>query len=424
MTHTSVRAGAGVTAAIGLTVALTGFVSAATPAGWLDPSFGSRGITIIAGGYPAGDRRADAAVAVSASGRTYVLAYHERADGLLAKLTVTAYTGSGRTISTFHGGRPIVIAEDPDTAECCGSIGPFPTTDGGVEAGFAVFGGSAVMKYTATGRPDTRYGTNGRALIADDAFSTTRLPGGSIRSLTVDVFGDPSEPPVGFLAGLTPDGAPDTRVGAGGRRTLSMPVSRLASDAQGRLYIVGRSPDLASDLAVYRMSSSGDTDTTWGSAGSTRIPLAGGTSPPANTILVAPSGAVFVVSARSSPTTGRPQVTISKLTAAGALDPAFGSGGSLIVPAPSGSSRFGALAVDANGRLLLSFVDRGAKLQPYLARFDGATGALDPAFGRGGLVPVANLVVSIAPTADGKVLTVSRTAHDGTFTLFLARRFD
>jgi uncharacterized delta-60 repeat protein len=203
-----------------------------------------------------------------------------------------------------------------------------------------------------------------------------------------------------------------------------MPVSRLASDAQGRLYIVGRSPDLASDLAVYRMSSSGDTDMTWGSAGSTRIPLAGGTSAPANTILVAPSGAVFVVSARSSPTTGRPQVTISKLTAAGALDPAFGSGGSLIVPAPSGSSRFGALAVDANGRLLLSFVDRGAKLQPYLARFDGATGALDPAFGRGGLVPVANLVVSIAPTADGKVLTVSRTAHDGTFTLFLARRFD
>jgi cell division transport system permease protein len=40
------------------------------------------------------------------------------------------------------------------------------------------------------------------------------------------------------------------------------------------------------------------------------------------------------------------------------------------------------------------------------------------------LVWVANLVVSIAPTTDGKLLTVSRTAHHGTFTLFLARRFD
>jgi hypothetical protein len=130
------------------------------------------------------------------------------------------------------------------------------------------------------------------------------------------------------------------------------------------------------------------------------------------------------VSARSSPLTGRPQVTISRLTAAGRLDPAFGGGGTLVVPAPSGSSRFGALAVDGNGRLLLSFVDRGSALQPYLARLDGATGALDPAFGRGGLVPVGNLVVAIAPTADDKLLTVSRTAHSGAFTLFLARRSD
>jgi uncharacterized delta-60 repeat protein len=414
MTHTSVRAGAGVTAAIGLTVALTGSVSAATPAGWLDPSFGSRGITIIAGGYPAGDRRADAAVAVSASGRTYVLAYHERA-GSLARVVLTAYTGTGATVSTFHGGRPIVITEDPDTAECCGSIGPFPTTDGGVQAGFAVFGGSAVMKYTAAGRLDAGYGVNGRGVIADDAIGATRLPGGSVRALTVGAFLEPSPE---HLAGLTPGGDPDTRVGPGGRRTLSMSGFSLASDAQGRLYIVGTSPDVASELLVYRLSSSGATDSTWGSAGSTRIPGTGGL------LVVGPSGSVFVVSAGPSPTTGRPQVTISRLTAAGALDPAFGSGGSLIVPAPSGSSRFGALAVDAKGRLLLSFVDRGAKLQPYLARFDGATGDLDPAFGRGGLVPVANLVVSIAPTADGKVLTVSRMAHDGTFTLFLARRFD
>ena len=48
---------------------------------------------------------------------------------------------------------------------------------------------------------------------------------------------------------------------------------------------------------------------------------------------------------------------------------------------------------------------------------------MDRTFGRGGLVPVAGAVLSIAPTGDGKVLTVSRVARDRRYTLVLARRF-
>jgi len=153
------------------------------------------------------------------------------------------------------------------------------------------------------------------------------------------------------------------------------------------------------------------------------VPLPAGPNGP-ETVFATPDGSVFVTITRPDALTHRPEVLIAKVDANGAATATFGDAGTLTVPAPSGSSRSGVLAMDAAGRLLLGFVDRGATLQPYLARLDGVTGALDTAFGRGGLVRVANLIVAIAPTGGGKLLTVSRVAQNGRFTLVLARRFN
>ena len=57
-------------------------------------------------------------------------------------------------------------------------------------------------------------------------------------------------------------------------------------------------------------------------------------------------------------------------------------------------------------------------------RPDALPFATDREVGRGGLVPVTNAVVAIAPTRDGKLLTVSRVVRDRSYTLVLARRFN
>ncbi len=138
-------------------------------------------------------------------------------------------------------------------------------------------------------------------------------------------------------------------------------------------------------------------------------------------VALGPDGALYLAGQRSNGAGGT-EVVIRKLTPGGFVDGDFGDAGALVIPAPSGSSRLGALLVDGAGHVIVSYVDRGSTLQPMLARFDGASGQLDPGFGTGGQLKVGNLVTSMALTADGDLLTVSRGVRNGTFVLYLARR--
>jgi hypothetical protein len=135
-----------------------------------------------------------------------------------------------------------------------------------------------------------------------------------------------------------------------------------------------------------------------------------------------PDGSLVIAGAAIHPTTGRQIIAIRKVAPDGTLDSTFGVGGLVRFDGPTGSARFGALAVDGRGRITLSFVARSSSLQPMLARLDGHTGSLDLSFGSGGTLVVHGLPVGLDVASDGKLLTVSRVARDGQFVLYLARR--
>ena len=111
---------------------------------------------------------------------------------------------------------------------------------------------------------------------------------------------------------------------------------------------------------------------------------------------------------------------IIRLRPDGALDPAFGSGGVRALAPTGGQSRIIAMAVDQSGRPILSLGYRYAdgSIRYWLARLT-ATGGLDATFGNYGLIPQSYPTMSIALDDTGRILTYARTPSG---TTVLARR--
>jgi uncharacterized delta-60 repeat protein len=402
----------------------------AAPAGGLDPTFGTRGVALVP--TASTTKYVEARVAVASTGRIYVYSVRETLSRGF-RLELTAFTASGHLDPAFNGGRPLSVHTDPlGDPECCSLGGPNPTLDGGVELSVGFFFAFSVRRYSATGRRIWQTG------VSDFGRADVALAGGSVRGLAVDVLASGFHPVPLRLIGLTPSGQPDAAVGAGGKRTLSLlsgPFA-LVADPLNRLYAVGNAyasplstPPSGRSIVVTRLSSSGVVDTTYGTSGKTEIPVPDTDHSPgavgfnaAGTVALAADGSLFLAGSAASQVTGRQVVAVRRVDPTGALDTGFGNGGMLEIAGSSGSTRFGSIAVDANGRLVASYVDRLSPLQPTLARFNPTTGALDPSFGHGGTLAVAGYVMDLALTATGKLITVSRVARNGQFVLYLARR--
>ena len=424
------------TVVLAVIVAAPMVAAAAPPAGWLDPTFGASGSVLVPRAESGSDRSNTAMAAVSPTGRIYVLSWRERTTSRpidsRATVELAAYTSAGRPDPAFHGGRPVIAYASSDTAECCNLEGPFPTADGGVEVGIGVFSSFVVQRYAASGV------RTWQRSVFHAMVGMTVLAGGSTRALSFDFFENPGGPSATSLVGVTPAGQADTRVGPGGVRLLTTMdgSSGILRDAVNRLYVVGSQyPDPTTTdrvTDVRRLTSSGDPDVSWGTAGVTIIQQPDAEGTPGGTygandltaLALGPDNSLFLSGRRTDPATHRVEVVIRKLTPSGAADGGFGVGGLLVVPAPSGSSRTGTIAIDANGRLVVAFVDRAASgPQPELARFDAVTGAVDPSFGRIGMLTTSNLIIDLARTGGGKIIAISHGTVAGHPVLYLSRRF-
>jgi uncharacterized delta-60 repeat protein len=399
--------------------------TAATPAGAFDRSFGGAGYVKVPTATSVTNvrRLPSGLVAQAPSGRIYVATErwpatppeHRWSD--YSWIEVVAYTPSGALDAGFNRGRPLVVVDGSD--DCCVLLGVWVTSTGGVEVGVLNYFGSSVHRYTATGRPDTSYsddGTSGiRAEMPTSTGPMTRLPGGSIRSVET-----PYDATV--LRGLTPAGEPDLRIGPGGKRLLPLPsLSDLTSDRYGRLFAVQVDTD-ADTVTAMRLSAHGATDTSWGDAGTAVMAVAGvASSGGVERAVVAETGHLYMGVNVPHETSAARVPAVVRFTPEGQPDAAWGVNGVLRVPTPSNAGRLEALAVDAEGRVLVSFVDRGAALQPYVTRLRPA-GDLDPAFGSAGLLRVAGLVTAVRAIAGDRFLTVSRSGSTRQADVFLARR--
>lgn len=109
----------------------------------------------------------------------------------------------------------------------------------------------------------------------------------------------------------------------------------------------------------------------------------------------------------------------------GALDPAFGSGGIVTSAIGSGGSEANAVAVQTNGKIILGGQTTvGSVGEVALARYD-ANGALDTSFGSGGKVTTAigsnSRIRGLAVQPDGKIVAAGGTYVGSDPELLIAR---
>jgi len=317
---------------------------------------------------------------------------------------------------------------DPSFGDHGRVVGPHETfggnsTDVAVDSAGRVLLGTtvpehAVLRYTASGKPDPSFGDGGAASAKVDV-------GGGMRSMTLDPSGRIlvagfTSPGGGSANGwlivrFTPDGQRDPTFGSGGViRTLGQTSFDKASDVvvdpAGRVVVVGTTfvPTTSGALAtvVRRYLPDGTLDPSFGGGdGEVTLPVAH----PVDTI-VDPAGRIVILR------TDYINITLSRLTPSGQLDPTFGANGD--VPLTLGHKQQpAALTRDAAGRLIVQGSVALGKSEKGLLALTRVSdnGSVDRGFGDHGRVLTALRGKPFAFGGDvaiGHVFVVAEQ-HDG-----------
>ena len=220
-------------------------------------------------------------------------------------------------------------------------------------------------------------------------YTLAALPGGNAIAAGLDQEGKHLA-----VAELLPDGGLDPAFGDGGVAIPSLPgglritPAAVLPEADGLLVIVGVS---ASGLSVVRLSAAGALDTSFGVHGVATIPKwsEGGVSG-----ALSPAGGIVVAGQLE----GSGALGVARLTAEGALDPSFGSGGVAMLSGPDSSIVDSSVAALAGGAVLDAFGGTLTELS--------AAGAPNPSFAAGGTLALAGTARQILAQPGGGVLVL------------------
>jgi uncharacterized delta-60 repeat protein len=276
--------------------------------------------------------------------------------------------------------------------------------------------GVALVRFTADGRLDTTFGTNGRVQFGwsnkGDSWGYDAVPQCDGRIVVAGRYGTDMG-----VARLLPTGAFDQTFGSGGKTVVTLgkasagdtiggangialqpfgTVQPSGCPAEQRIVLVGTRPTVngtgtSRDMAVVRLLTHGGLDATFGSGGRTFIDNAGRVDygwgvgvDAANRIVV--SG--FASTGTSAATT---DFAVARLTTSGMLDPSFGIGGKVTTDV-NGSLNYSEaqLAIDSGGRILVSGISQNSSYSIVdftVVRYND-DGSLDATFGTGGAATV------------------------------------
>jgi uncharacterized delta-60 repeat protein len=161
--------------------------------------------------------------------------------------------------------------------------------------------------------------------------------------------------------------------------------------ADGRILVAGQtlSDDLSvADMAFARYLPSGVLDSTFGSAGKVTVDLRG-TPDHARALSVMANGKILAGGTSRDPGGGRLDMAAVRLNSDGSVDSSFGvSGAVLTTYGGPGSQVANDIAHDTSGRVVLGGVYGTNAPNDFAGVRLSPTGALDPAFGTGGLATV------------------------------------
>jgi uncharacterized delta-60 repeat protein/MYXO-CTERM domain-containing protein len=280
--------------------------------------------------------------------------------------------------------------------------------DAPVRVAVAVAGLASGAALAAPGDLDPSFGKVGRLTgIATPGVST--LQSIDVRDDESVIFGGGGEYDYygsyvdEFVAGVLPDGSPDAGLAVPGIEASAIFDTALQSD--GKLVGVGVShlPDGKRKLLVFRALPNGAPDLAFGLSGKTIISDGGTGREAGYSVAIDGDGRIVVAGERSNRT------LVARLLPNGTLDASFGTGGIYIGPETGGSTVRIALA-PANGYRLIATVPAGGMGWDCQVSALTATGAADATFGTGGTAsPTATLsggrfCSSISVLADGRIM--------------------
>jgi uncharacterized delta-60 repeat protein len=341
--------------------------------GSLDTSFGGTGEVLTVKGFAMGVAvQADGKVVVAGGSGGNFEAVRYNADG-----TLDASFGSGGVAATTitSGGAALIetMAIQPDgKIVLAGSNNPKNTT----------YHDLALVRFNVNGTLDSSFGSGG--------IVTTRLPtpvSPEIRPREVNLAIDPNTNP---------------------------------SDPNNGKIVVTAAGE------VVRYNSNGSLDATFGTLGT-------GYESVSNLALPGVAGQSddrIVLAGTASDAHGNQEIGVDRLNPDGTMDTSFGTGGVVLTPLPTGGAFTRAVAIQANGQILVAAVtddDGGTPpAQPeafLLARYN-ANGGLDTTFGTNGIAMGGTKVIleaeGVALEPDGRIVMAGRSVSGFSLARFLA----
>jgi len=360
-----------------------------TTSGALDASFGTGGtVTTDFSADPAEDGDFCQAVALDAAGKIIVAGAtnHPGSTGGDSDFALLRYNSSGTLDSTFGTGGKVStdFSGAGDFAQCVavdgnGRILVAGRTSASNNSNVSNF---AIARYTSAGVLDPSFGTGGKVIT--DFFSYTD----EVRSIAIDSNG----------------------------KILAAGYAATAANSS------------ISEFAIARYTTAGVLDTTFGTGGKTTTGFAGADADAESMVLTSAGEIILAGTTRLNPG-NQVDFALVRYTASGALDTSFGTGGRVITDIAGGSDFLSAMALDVHGKIVVAGSASISGQGDYgIVRYTAA-GALDPTFGSGGKVTTnfntsdsasclaieagGNIVVAGRSTANLSCFSVARYLSEG-----------
>jgi uncharacterized delta-60 repeat protein len=325
-------------------------------------------------------------VAVSTSQvQDFVLARYTAAGALDA-----SFGTAGLLFQDFHGGRDSATTIALHSGGMIAAGRAVPAAPGqGADYGFA--------RYSLAGVPDGSFGSGGLAdtgflsSVANRANALAIQPDGRI---LVGGYAGTSFPSRDFAISRHLQGGPlDPAFGAGGRVVVDFGGSEdelgaLVARADGTVLAAGTAwVDGQRQFAVARFLGNGQPDTTFGTTGRVLLnPGQIGLEP--LSMVVRPDGRILIAGGLSG-AGGQNDFVVMGLTATGAVDNGFGTGGRTVVDMSGGSDFVTSMLLRPDGSILVGgagLVSGSGFDMQVLRLLPG--GAVDTGFGSGGKVGI------------------------------------
>jgi len=267
-------------------------------------------------------------------------------------------------------------------------------------------------RYQSDGTLDPTFGNGGMAIV-DMVPSGTETLVAVLRQSDGKYIGVGTANNQIALTRLNADGTIDTTFGTAGKVVTNIGATISVKDAilqpDGKIVVVGNA---GSAIVVTRYNANGSVDTTFGTSGRTTTTVAGGSSA-AYDMALQPDGKILI--SGKCPT----GLAVFRYTTTGVLDSTFGSNGMAVIPATSSIASFDSLAVCDDGKIIAvgSIFDlNNYTINPLIVRFT-ANGTLDGSFGSGGIVTFAQnpcmFLSSVILRDDGTIFCSGSNSGEG-----------